>query len=34
MRASAAVLAAMDVSETPGTRASVDLCEVKLELDG
>ena len=24
--------AAMDPSETPGTRASVDMCEVKLEL--
>ena len=28
------VLAAMDPSETPGTRASVDACEVKLELAG
>ena len=27
------VLAAMDASETPGTRASVDACEVKLEMD-
>ena len=24
--------AAMDSSETPGTRVSVDMCEVKLEL--
>ena len=23
---------AMDAAETPGTRASVDMCEVKLEL--
>ena len=23
----------MDASETPGTRASVDLCEVKIERD-
>jgi hypothetical protein len=23
----------MDPSETPGTRASVDLCEVKIEMD-
>ena len=33
MEASAAVFDAMDVSETPGTRASVDACEVKLELE-
>jgi hypothetical protein len=26
------VLSAMDAGETPGTRASVDACEVKLEL--
>lgn len=26
------VFAAMDPSETPGTRASVDECEVKLDL--
>ncbi len=32
MEAGAAVLNAMDVSETPGTRASVDMGEVKLEL--
>ncbi|MDX6594253.1 MAG: hypothetical protein QOJ13_3449 [Gaiellales bacterium] len=29
----AKVFAAMDPSETPGTRASVDHCEFKLELD-
>jgi hypothetical protein len=23
----------MDASETPGTRASVDMCELKLELE-
>ena len=33
MDAGAAVFAAMDVSETPGTRASVDACEVKLERE-
>jgi hypothetical protein len=32
MHAGAQVLSAMDASETPGTRASVDMCEVKLEL--
>ena len=32
MQAGAAVFAAMDPSETPGTRASVDMCELKLEL--
>jgi len=32
MRASARVFAAMDASETPGTRASVDTCEVTLDL--
>jgi hypothetical protein len=26
------VLAAMDPSETPGTRASVDTCEMKLDV--
>ena len=31
MRAASAVFDQMDSSETPGTRASVDLCEVKLE---
>jgi hypothetical protein len=33
MRKSAEVLEAMDPSETPGTRASVDVCEVKAEAD-
>jgi hypothetical protein len=33
MRAGAEVLSAMDPSDTPGTRASVDTCEVKLERD-
>ncbi|HEX5224263.1 MAG TPA: hypothetical protein VFW29_03940 [Solirubrobacteraceae bacterium] len=32
MEASARVFEAMDVSDTPGTRASVDACEVKLQL--
>lgn len=31
MRKGAEVLEAMDASETPGTRASIDNCEVKLE---
>jgi hypothetical protein len=26
------VMGAMDASETPGTRASVDVCEMRLEL--
>jgi hypothetical protein len=33
MSAGAAVFSAMDSSETPGTRASVDMCELKLELE-
>ena len=33
MDAGAAVFDAMDTSDTPGTRSSVDACEVKLELD-
>ena len=33
MRAASAVFDQMDSSETPGTRASVDLCEVKVERD-
>ena len=33
MDAGANVFAAMDPSETPGTRASVDACELKLELE-
>ncbi|MEY2515339.1 MAG: hypothetical protein QOJ89_2697 [bacterium] len=32
MQTGAAVFSAMDPSETPGTRASVDTCELKLEL--
>jgi hypothetical protein len=31
MRDASAVFDQMDSSETPGTRASVDLCEVKIE---
>jgi hypothetical protein len=31
MEAGAKVFSAMDPSETPGARASVDMCEVKLE---
>ena len=33
MRKSSEVLEAMDSSDTPGTRASVDMCEVKVEAD-
>jgi hypothetical protein len=33
MREGGAVLAQMDASETPGTRASVDECEVKIERE-
>lgn len=33
MEAGAAVFAAMDPADTPGTRASVDMCELRLELD-
>jgi hypothetical protein len=33
MRKGGEALDAMDTGETPGTRASVDLCEVKLEMD-
>jgi hypothetical protein len=32
MSASEAALAGMDPSETPGTRASVDRCEIKVDL--
>jgi hypothetical protein len=32
MATGAETFAAMDSGETPGTRASVDMCEVKLEL--
>ena len=31
MEAGAQVFSAMDPSETPGTRASVDMCELSLE---
>jgi len=31
MEAGAQVMSAMDPSETPGTRASVDMCEMKIE---
>ena len=31
MKAGGQVFSAMDSSETPGTRASVDMCELKLE---
>jgi hypothetical protein len=33
MRAGGEAFNAMDVSDTPGTRASVDMCEIALELD-
>jgi hypothetical protein len=33
MDAGAQAFSAMDPGETPGTRASVDMCELKLELD-
>ncbi len=33
MEAGAKVMAAMDASETPGARASVDMCGLKLELE-
>ena len=33
MEAGAAAFSAMDASETPGTRASVDMCEIKLERE-
>ena len=32
MAAGAEVLAAMDSGDTPGTRASVDMCELKVEM--
>jgi len=32
MAAGARVFEAMDASETPGTRASVDACELKLDI--
>lgn len=33
MAAGAATLNAMDAGETPGTRVSVDACEIKLERE-
>jgi hypothetical protein len=33
METGAKAFSAMDRSETPGTRASVDMCEMRLELD-
>ena len=33
METGAKAFGATDPSETPGTRASVDMCEMKLELD-
>ncbi len=33
MEAGAKVMAAMAASETPGARGSVDMCELKLELE-
>jgi hypothetical protein len=33
MEAGARVMSAMDPKDTPGTRASVDACELKLELE-
>jgi hypothetical protein len=33
MNAGAQTFSAMDASETPGARASVDMCELKLELE-
>lgn len=33
MATGAKAFAAMDPSETPGTRASVDMCEMKLDLN-
>jgi hypothetical protein len=32
MEVGAQAFSAMDSAETPGTRASVDMCEVKLEV--
>jgi len=33
MRNAAEIFEAMDPSDTPGTRASVDMCEVKVEAE-
>ena len=32
MEAGARVFEAMDASDTPGTRASIDMCEVAIDL--
>jgi len=34
MQSADKIFGAMDAGETPGTRASVDMCEVELELKG
>jgi hypothetical protein len=33
MDAGAQAFSAMDAADTPGTRATVDMCEVKLEVE-
>jgi hypothetical protein len=33
MDAGAQAFSAMDAAETPGTRASVDMCQIKLEVE-
>jgi hypothetical protein len=33
MEAGARVMSAMDAAQTPGTRASVDMCELKVEVE-
>ena len=33
MDAGGQTFSAMDAAETPGTRASVDMCEIKLEVE-
>jgi hypothetical protein len=33
MEAGAKIMSAMDPGDTPGTRATVDACELKLELE-
>jgi hypothetical protein len=33
MEAGAQAFSAMDAADTPGTRASVDMCELKLEME-
>jgi hypothetical protein len=33
MEAGARAFSAMDPADTPGTRASVDMCEIKLEVE-